>query len=206
MGEEDGERFDFVAVGGQPVGEFVGQGFGVGGAVLAPAGVGDAIQIVVVDGLFFFAADGVDQFDEFAVHQRRRFADQLLLGLVAQRVAGVVADGQAGQFEGAGFDEVAVDGVEQFADEVAEFDAAGRFAQAALVVGVELLVEPGQTAGQRADTVSVIGGAHHDAHGQVFERHAGLGDERLAGGFERFGDADGIDDDVVGLGAFWRRA
>jgi hypothetical protein len=38
-------------------------------------------------------------------------------------VAGVAADWQTGQIEGAGFDVVGVDGVEQFADEMAEFDA-----------------------------------------------------------------------------------
>ncbi len=82
---------------------------------------------------------------------------------------------------------------------MAEFDAARRFTQAALVVGVELFVEAGQPAGQRGNAVG-IGGAHQDAHRQILERHAGLGDERLAGGFQRFGDADGVDDDVVGLG------
>ena len=39
---------------------------------------------------------------------------------------------------------------------------------------------------------------------QILERYAGFGDQRLAGGFERFGDADGVDNDVVGLGAFGR--
>ncbi len=93
LGEEDGEGFDLVAIGGQPVGEFVGQGFGLRCAVLVPAGVGDRIQIVVVDGLFFFTADGVDEFDQFAVEQGGGGADQLVLGLVAQGVAGVVAEG-----------------------------------------------------------------------------------------------------------------
>ena len=63
-----------------------------------------------------------------------------------------------------------------------------------------MFVEPRQATGKRADSV-FIGCAHHHAHRQVLERHAGFGDERLAGGLERLGDADGIHDDIVGLGA-----
>ena len=80
----------------------------------------------MVDGLLFFAADGVDEFNQFAIEDVGNGLYQLLLRLLPQGVAGVAADGQAGEFERTGFDVVGVDGAEQFADELAEFDAAGK--------------------------------------------------------------------------------
>ena len=61
-------------------------------------------------------------------------------------------------------------------------------------------VEPREAAGKGTHRVFVVS-AHHHPHGEVAERNGGSGVERLAGGLERFGDADGIHDDVVGLAA-----
>ena len=84
-------------------------------------------------------------------------------------------------------------------DDLGQRHAARGLLDARLLLVVELLVEPREAAGERADGV-LVAHAHHHAHREVLERHGGLGDERLAGGLERLGDADGIDDDVVGLG------
>ena len=71
---------------------------GVVGGVLVPLGAYQTVEVVVVDGLLFVAANGVDEFDQFAVEDGGRCLDQLFLGLLALGVAGVAADGQAGQF------------------------------------------------------------------------------------------------------------
>ena len=68
-----------------------------------------------------------------------------------------------------------------------------------LVGGVQLGVEARQTGRQRADGFRRAV-AHQKTHGKVLERDRGLAVERLAGRFQGFGDAHGIDDDVMGLG------
>ena len=76
--------------------------------------------------------------------------------------------------------------------------AAGCVGDPRLLLVIKLLVEAREATGERADRV-LVARAHHHAHGEVLERDRRLGDQRLAGGLEGFGDADGIDDHVVRL-------
>ncbi len=95
---------------------------------------------------------------------------------------------------------VRVDGGQQIADDPSEFDTAGLFLDPFLLLGVELPVEPGEAAGKGTHRVFVVR-THHHTHGEILERHGGLRNERLAGGLERFCDADGVNDHIVGLPA-----
>ena len=73
------------------------------------------------------------------------------------------------------------------------------FPRSRLSLGPELAVDAGEASGEGGDGVGVAG-AHDDLHGEVLEGDVGPGDGRAAGGLERLGDADGIDQDVAGLG------
>ncbi|MCY1430703.1 hypothetical protein D9M71_466540 [compost metagenome] len=197
--EVDGQRIQLVAVCFQPGGEVLGLLAGDLSIVGLPAGMQQLVQGVVVDDLLVLAADAVDQLDQFAVEHLGRILDQLGLGLIAQRLAGIAALGQAAQLQGAGLDPVGVDGVKQLGDDMAEWLAAGMGFQLLVFGRLQLLGQPCQPPCQGADGIAVTGAEHH-AHRQILEGYAGLGDQRLASGLQRLGDADGIDDDVVGLG------
>ena len=96
-------------------------------------------------------------------------------------------------------DGIGINRPEELADDCREFDAAGFLRDAGVVGGIELLVEPGEATGERTDGIRIVC-PHHHAHGEILERNGRFGDERRAGRLERLRDADGIDDDVVGLG------
>ena len=86
-------------------------------------------------------------------------------------------------FAGLGFDPIGVDGLQQIADDVGEFNASGLFPDAFLLGVVKLPVETGEAASEGAHRVFVVC-THHHAHGEILERHGRFGDEGLAGGLE----------------------
>ena len=100
--------------------------------------------------------------------------------------------------EGLLFDGVAVDGVEEIFHELTERDAAHLLGDGVFLQRGEFLVDTGKAAGEGGNGVG-IARTHDDLHGEVFEGDGGPGDGRAAGGLEGFGDADGVDDDVVGF-------
>ncbi len=145
------------------------------GGVARPFGGEQRVEVVVVDGLLVVAADGVEQLDQRAGEDVRGLRHQLVAGGVHR---GVVGFGLAGGGAGGGLDPVAVDGVEEVAHDVRQ-RLAGGVLDARLLLGAELLVEPGEAGGERGDAV-VVADAHHHAHGEVAEGDGGLGVERAA--------------------------
>ncbi|MCS1408503.1 MAG: hypothetical protein M2R45_01679 [Verrucomicrobia subdivision 3 bacterium] len=154
----------------------------------------------MVDGLFLVPANRIDQFNQFPVEDGGGAVDQLLLGFPASAWGrfGIVV-GYRLDFPRFRLNAVRVDGGQQIADDVGEFNAAGLFLDAFLVPVAELPVQPGETARQGTDRV-LVANAHHHAHGEILERRRRFGDKRLSVRLDRLGDADGIDDHIVRLG------
>ena len=94
----------------------------------------------MVDGLFLVTANGVDQFDQFAVEDGGGVTDQLFLSLFAsgRRRLGISCQGL--DRAGLGLDAVGVDGGQQIADNAGELYAAGLLPDALLLLGIELPV------------------------------------------------------------------
>src|SRR5690554_1116838 len=187
----------------QPGGKLFGQCFSVFFGFTSPADVDYRIQVVMDDGLFLVPADAVDQLDQFAVEYAGGLFDQFGLGLVAGIVAGVAAAGQAADFQCLLFHPVGVDGAKQFADHQQQRFAISLFSNAGAILVVQLLVQPRQPSGEGGYSIRITR-AHHHAHSEILEGDAGRGDQRLAGGLQGFGHADGIHDHIVGLGALGR--
>ena len=200
LGEEDRQSFDLVAIGFQIVPEVLRHGFRVLMGVAFPFGAEHGIQTVMVDSLFLVAANRVDCLDQFAAEDAGGIIDQLFPSPIAGGRRRFGAIGHGLDLACLLVNAVRIDGGQQIADDPSEFDTAGLFLDPFLLGAVELPVEPGEAAGKGTHRVCVAR-THHHTHGEILERHGGLRDERLAGGLERFCDADGVNDHIVGLPA-----
>lgn len=122
----DGQRDELVLVIAQPALEILLVLRRIGGAGV-PAGAEQHVDGVVVDGLQVLFAGLDDVGDERAGERLDGGGDELLLGLFTGAVAGVGARGLAGEFEGALFDGLAVDGGEEVFGQGGERGSAGLF-------------------------------------------------------------------------------
>jgi hypothetical protein len=188
----------------EPVLMLEAEGFEVGdegrralAGVGIPPGTDELVLGGDVDGLEIGGAGLDDVFHSGTGEWSGGGGDKLLLGLFAGEVAGVGAGLLAGEFEGFLLDGLAVDGVEKIFDERADGGAAEFFRDGVFLLWGEHALDAGEASGEGGDGVG-IGGTHDDFHGEILEGNGGLSDGRAAGGLEGLGDADGIDDDVVG--------
>ena len=98
-----------------------------------------------------------------------------------------------------GGDLVRVDGVQQLVGELAERGAAGEFRDLLALLGLQFAVQTREAAGEGGEGVFVAL-AEGDAEQELIEADGGLAFQRAGVGLVALADADGIDDDEVGLG------
>ena len=122
-----------------------------------------------------------------------------MLGLFPGVIAGIGAFRLADEFKGLLLDFFAIDGGEEILGELIERGASGLFLDLGFLLGGEVAIDAGEASGEGGDGVG-IAGPHDDLHGEVFKSDVGLGDGRATGGLEGLGNANGIDEDVAGLG------
>lgn len=91
MLKEDIQSFDLVLVLLEVAGKFINQGLSIVGCILVPFGSKNSVKVIVIDGLFFAAANVVNQVDEVTCKDLGSIADELLLRLLTGGIAGIGA-------------------------------------------------------------------------------------------------------------------
>jgi len=201
----DREGGELILVLFQKGGEVGSHDVGVFAGISIPLGAKQDIERVVVDGLEIGGAGLDDEIDGGSGERLGGGCDEFLLGSLAGKGAGFGAFLLAVEFEGFFLNGIAVNGGEEVFDDGVERNATCLFCDLFLLLRGELALDAGEAAGERGDCVGIIG-THDNLHSKILEGDGGLGDERGASGFKRLGDADGIDDDVMGLGGLGRGA
>ena len=144
-----------VLIGSQPVGEFIGQGLRRCWRVVVPLGAEHAVEVVMVDGLFFVAADGVDEFDQCAGEHLAASLTSCCWACSRLVSPGSVPwAGRPVRRALASMLSASMASNSLLTSWVSR--CRRRLRGSALVVGVELLVEPREAAGEGADGVVIV--------------------------------------------------
>ena len=109
--EQDRQGGELVFIGAEPIGKIFSHGCGVLFGVLIPFGAQDLIEMLVIEFLLFFAADGVEEIDQRTGENVGGFFDEDFLGSLAGGVSGIGAFYLAHEFERFFLNDVGVNGV-----------------------------------------------------------------------------------------------
>lgn len=179
------------------------EGAGEGGALLLGggivAGVQEGVGGVEVDGLLVVAAGAGDGLTEIGIVERQAGFERESGAGGCELFLRRFGRGGVGMTDGLLGDGVEVGRVEERGGDLTEGFAAGEGLEFGEFRRRERAFQPGEAGGEGDERV-LVAHADGDIAEEFFQGDAGSAVERAGVGFAGFADANGIDDDEVGLG------